>query len=81
MYSDINHPGKSTDTAFDAAHDEGHAPGTIAPYSGIYRCWGCGREVVSLAAQPLPPQTHHQHNAAHGPIRWRLIVYANHRPQ
>jgi hypothetical protein len=27
----------------------------------------------------LPPQNHHQHSAAQGHIRWRMIVYADHQ--
>ena len=60
--------------------DEEHTPGTAAPFSGIYRCSGCGREVASNKGQPLPPQNHHQHTQAQGKIRWRLIVFADHNP-
>ena len=77
LYQDINYLGKATDSAF---HTE-HPPGSRTPYSGIYRCWGCGREVASIESQPLPPQNHHQHNPDEGAIRWRMIVYANHRRQ
>lgn len=56
--------------------DKLHQPGAPAPYSGIYRCMGCGREVASNEGQPLPPQNHHQHTTNQGAIRWRLIVYA-----
>lgn len=61
--------------AFDIEHD----PGTKAPHSGIYRCMGCGSEVASNQNQPLPPQNGHQHSAANGKIRWKLIVYADHQ--
>ena len=64
---------RSQDRAFDGES----APGTAAPYSGIYRCSGCGREVASNSPQPLPPQNHHQHSPYQGAIRWRLIVYAD----
>lgn len=57
-----------------AAFDTATSPGTHAPYSGIYRCEGCGKNVASNANEPLPPQNHHQHNASQGTIRWRLIV-------
>ena len=33
----------STDSAFDAEYK----PGATPPHSGIYRCLGCGREVVA----------------------------------
>jgi len=36
-------------------------PGTIAKFSGIYRCEGCGREDTCIKDKPLPPQNHHQH--------------------
>lgn len=58
--------------AFDAIH----GPGAKTPYSGIYRCEGCSKEIASNAGNPLPPQNHHQHNSAQGSIRWRLVVYA-----
>jgi hypothetical protein len=68
---------KSADDSFDKAYRPGMAP----PHSGIYRCIGCGREVVGEAARTLPPQDHHQHTTAQGEIRWRMIAYANHEPQ
>ena len=61
---------KSDDGAFDMIHN----PGTSAPYSGVYRCEGCGGEAVVDQPRILPPQNHHQHQAAQGAIRWRLIV-------
>jgi hypothetical protein len=64
----------------DAVFDQVHQPGFAAPLSGIYRCEGCGLEVASNQGQPLPPQNHHQHTPQQGPIRWRLIVFADHRP-
>ncbi len=63
-----------TSDAFDTLH----APGTATPYSGIYRCEGCGHELVSEEKKPLPPQNHRQHEPRHGAIRWRLIVFADH---
>jgi MinD superfamily P-loop ATPase len=60
----------SDHAAFDAIHEAG----AQTPYSGIYRCEGCGHCVVSVNPHPLPPQNHHQHNAQQGRIRWRLIV-------
>jgi hypothetical protein len=55
-----------------------HNPGAQPPHSGIYRCMGCGREIVAEQQRQLPPQNHHQHTAAQGQIRWRMIVYADH---
>jgi hypothetical protein len=60
----------SNSNAFDAIHD----PGAYAPYAGIYRCEGCGHEVVSHAGNRLPPQNHHQHGPYQGSIRWFLVV-------
>jgi hypothetical protein len=59
----------------DAKFDEIHEPGDSTPYSGIYRCEGCGKEVTSVAGHPLPPQNHHQHEPSQGKIRWRLAVW------
>ncbi len=61
---------QSNHTAFDAIHH----PGQTAPHSGIYRCEGCGVNVVSTHGHVLPPQNHHQHTFAQGTIRWRLIA-------
>jgi len=49
-------------------------PGSHTPHSGIYRCEGCGVNEVSTYSHPLPPQNHHQHTAAQGAVRWKLIV-------
>ena len=61
---------QTTHAAFDAITGAGHT----APYSGIYRCEGCGKEAVSTEGNTLPPQNHHQHTQAQGAIRWRLVV-------
>lgn len=61
--------------------DKEYGPGKIVPFSGIYRCIGCGREIASNENDPFPPQNHHQHTQAQDAIRWRLIVYANHKPK
>lgn len=68
---------QSQDAAFDAEHE----PGGAVPHSGIYRCMGCGREVVAEESRKLPPQNHHEHSSAQGKIRWRMIVYADHKPK
>ncbi len=57
-----------------AAFDQILPPGSPAPYSGIYRCEGCGHEIAEIQGRPLPPQNHHQHQPSQGPIRWRLVV-------
>lgn len=63
------------------AFDQENPPGHAAPFSGIYRCMGCGREIASNEKQPLPPQNHHQHGQHQGSIRWKLITYADHQPK
>jgi hypothetical protein len=57
-----------------AAYDQGYHPGTTTPYSGIYRCTKCGNEMTSVSGYPFPPQNHHLHTPAQGPIVWQLIV-------
>ena len=64
--------GKSDHAAFDVAY----SPGEINQNSGIYRCEGCAREIASNENDPFPPQNHHQHSPGSGPIRWRMIVFA-----
>jgi hypothetical protein len=64
----------------DAAFDKEYRPGSTPDHSGIYRCKGCGRDVVGEQARTLPPQNHHQHVQAQGAVIWRLAVYAQHEP-
>jgi hypothetical protein len=45
-----------------------------SPHAGIYRCEGCGREVIAPHGEPLPGQKDHDHTPEHGTVRWRLIV-------
>lgn len=54
--------------------DQINHPGTPTPFSGIYRCEGCGKSIVSTKTHPLPAQNHHQHTGTQGAIRWRLTV-------
>ena len=44
-------------------------PGTPTSVSGIYRCMGCSREIVSEFPRPLPSQNHPQHGPLQGDIR------------
>lgn len=62
-----------------AEFDKEHSPGYRVPFSGIYRCMGCGREIASNEGDPFPPQNHHQHSTNQGSVRWKMIVYADHR--
>ena len=61
---------ETDDPAFDALLK----PGEATPHSGIFRCEGCGREVVSEYWERMPPQNHHQHSDPQVPVQWRLIV-------
>jgi hypothetical protein len=70
LYKYSQYLSKSDHSAFDGSH----APGISAPYPGIYRCTGCGKEIATAAAHTLPPQTHHTHTAAQGRIAWQLTV-------
>jgi hypothetical protein len=54
--------------------DKVYSPGSSVSWSGIYRCEGCGREVVHTTGKPLPPQNHHQHTYSQGVISWKLVV-------
>ena len=58
----------------DPKFDPAHAPGAVTPHSGIYKCQGCGIEIISTAGDPLPPPSHHQHSLNQGGVAWRLIV-------
>ncbi|MEY2501070.1 MAG: hypothetical protein QOI07_1404 [Verrucomicrobiota bacterium] len=58
----------------DQKFDPAHPPGASTPHTGIYKCQGCGVEVISIAGDPLPPSTHHPHSLAQGGMAWRLIV-------
>ena len=68
---------KSESDAFDKTYN----PGATPDHSGIFRCTGCGREVVAEHNRSLPPQNHHQHTASQGDIRWKFIVWADHNPK
>jgi hypothetical protein len=57
-----------------AEFDTLHHPAQVTPFSGIYRCEGCGLSITSVNSHPLPPQNHHQHSLQQGTIRWRLAV-------
>jgi hypothetical protein len=72
LFGDSRLVKKSGNTAFDAKIVAKMA----APWSGIYRCPGCGREVVAKEGEALPPAGHHHHSITQGDIRWQLIVAA-----
>jgi hypothetical protein len=58
----------------DPAFDKECEPATVATWPGIYRCVGCGREIVCQVGHPLPPANHHSHLPHVGRIRWQLVV-------
>ena len=61
------------------AFDERHAPGSVAPNAGIYRCVNCSDEIAIAKGHVLPPQNHHQHSPGAGKIEWQLVVFAQQR--
>ncbi|MGO8313536.1 hypothetical protein [Rhizobium ruizarguesonis] len=71
-YKDGKHLTQQNGPEFDTIHK----PGSSVPFSGIYRCTGCGQSIVSTFNNPFPPQNHHQH-AQHVPIAWQLVVKAH----
>jgi hypothetical protein len=58
----------------DAEFDKLYEPGAITAGPGIYKCQGCGKEVVHTTGKSLPSQDHHQHTSSQGRILWRLVV-------
>ena len=60
----------------DDAFDKEYPPNAKPAHAGIYRCKGCGIEVVGLRALTLPPERHHVHAQGQGPVVWRLAVAA-----
>lgn len=72
QYKYPNYLNQADSTAYDTLY----GPGDNCPNSGVYRCETCGDEIASNRGNPLPPQNHHQHGPNAGPIRWKLIVFA-----
>lgn len=68
------------EVSISAEFDREYAPGESPKYSGIYRCRGCGCEVVGEKLKPLPLGDHPRHSPAQGAIRWRLAVAAQQEP-
>jgi hypothetical protein len=81
-----NSEGERTVSLFRRSHDvevsispefdKEYKPGETPVHSGIYRCRGCGCEIVAEARKPLPFEEHPRHAPAQGIIRWRLAVAA-----
>ena len=70
-YRYSTHLHKSDSTAYDVEWKPGQKPVN----SGIYRCTGCGHEVVAEKERSFPTQNKHQHTAEQGEIRWKLLVF------
>src|ERR1700726_4863759 len=77
LYKNVNYLTSSNDAAFDKTYKPGKKP----DHSGIFRCTGCGREVISEHSRTVPPQNHHQHDTSQGEVRWKLIVWPDHNPK
>ena len=60
--------------------DKEYTPDEMPIHTGIYRCRGCGSEIVAEANKPFPPEKHPRHAPSQGTIRWRLAVAAQHEP-
>ena len=60
--------------------DREYEPGQTPVYSGIYRCRGCGCEIVAVGSRPILAENHPRHSPAQGPVRWRLAVAAQQEP-
>ncbi|MEO7559221.1 MAG: hypothetical protein ABIT23_03070 [Nitrosospira sp.] len=53
--------------------DKKYPHGAAVPDAGIYRCMGCGHEIL-IAEGQAPKQNQHQHAFEFGPVCWELIV-------
>ena len=60
--------------------DREYEPGQTPVHSGIYRCRGCGCEIVAHGSKPFLVEGHPRHSPAHGPVRWRLAVAVQQDP-
>lgn len=58
----------------DAAFDMLATPGQVTPRSGIYKCVGCGHEIVASRGSLMPDDDHHPHSQEHGDRNWRLVA-------
>lgn len=77
LYKDITLFTPTISPAFDTVYDAG----TVTRHSGIYRCTACGREAVAVEGHAVPGLNDHEHAAGQGPIRWRLIAFADGTPK
>jgi hypothetical protein len=63
----------------NAAFDTRHAPGTSVQNTGLYRCTGCGDEMVFSKGQKLPALSQHQHEPGQRKVEWQMLVFAEKR--
>jgi len=68
-----------TETNDPSAFEKEYRVGLAPDHSGIFRCVGCGREVVAEKRRKIPTQNDHQHLPSQGPIVWRMIVSTEHQ--
>ncbi|MFJ3485217.1 protein L [Pseudomonas sp. NPDC090202] len=67
--------GYVTETLSDNDHwTHAYGVGTAVPVSGIYRCMGCGEEIVSKRGESFPPQNRYQAVCQEKPVLWELVV-------
>lgn len=72
-YKDINLLRRETGVEYDLVH----SPGDRVPYTGVYRCQGCGNSRAAFKEERFPPKNHHDHNALQSKMRWQLVVKTN----
>jgi len=68
------------EVSLSPAFDKEYNPGEMPDHPGIYRCSGCGSEIVAESSRPLPSDNHPKHAPTQGRIRWRLAVAAQREP-
>lgn len=71
---------QSADFLFQFSHpsfNSRFSPGMRSPATGIYRCTGCGLEIVTLANERFPYSDKHERCDEFGPVCWRLVVLAS----
>lgn len=72
-YKDLRLLGRENGDEYDLFYNAGDK----APYTGIYRCAGCGNSRAAYKGDRFPPPNHHDHNALQTKMRWQLVVKSN----
>jgi len=66
------------EVSISAEFDKEYKPDETPLHTGIYRCRGCGCEIVAEANKPFPPEKHPRHSPAatggRGAARTALVV-------